>query len=188
MIRVWGTGLRTGNPRSQDMHGSSIVVGMSTKEHLVQNQSQSPDIGWRTDFFCLPLLRGHVGRRPFQPLLLTNKGSLRIEVLNISSSPLPESIVSGSRRSLRKTKIQNPQPTITGQHDVVGLEVSVEDFFFMSSSERLGDGFGDSDRFFDTQPLLLQSFSERLPFQVFQGDVGATLRQYPRCRWSRCWG
>ena len=88
--------------------------GMASREHLVEENAEREDVGARIDGLALCLLGRHVGRRPGKVSFTRfgDGGSLALH--------------QGSHW-FRETEVEHFDPPILGHHDVVGLQIPVND-------------------------------------------------------------
>ena len=107
------------------------------RDHLVQGDSESVDVGCLGDLAALQLLRGHVGGSAQD---LPRLGELAGARLRMPAGRQAEVGDHGPRAVL-----------LVHQHDVRGLQVAVHDPFAVCSLEGRDDLFGDRARFLELQ-------------------------------------
>jgi hypothetical protein len=76
---------------------------------------------------------------------------------------------------LGQAEVQHLDPAVTGHHNVSGLQIAVNDPFFMRSRKRIGQRVGNRDDLLDRQTTMRNELPERLPFDQFHGGKVDTI-------------
>jgi hypothetical protein len=74
-----------------------------------------------------------------------------------------------------QAEVEDPDGAVTADHDVLGLQVAVEEVLGVGGDHGLGDGQGDADSFGLAQALLLQALAQGLALEVFEDEVGGAI-------------
>ena len=139
--------------------GIDVVTleGRLAGQHLVEDDTEGVEVAPRVAPLALHLLRRHVVRRP------DRLGQAR-------PRHLPE------RRVERDAEVDELHPAVRGDHDVLGLEVAVDDAVVVQVGERVGDGDGQRDGGLAGQAALsAETVAQQLAVDVLHGEVEAAL-------------
>ena len=132
-------------------HRHVVVAAMrpSTREHLVENHTERPDVGRLVRSVAGQLFRGHVGDRADRDAGLRQPGQ---------------------SRELRDTEIENLDDAVVRDHQIGRLDVAVDDAGFMRLDEAPGYLRGDIDSRVCCERSTLNSLLERLALVAGHGE------------------
>ena len=138
-----------------DRHRRVAVKRRTPRQHFIHHNAQRVQIGACIDVCALRLLRRDIMHRPQR---LTRERILR-------------------GRDLRDAEIGDLHAAVLEDHDVVGLNVAVDDAAAVRVLQRLGDLRGKMQRLAPTQlPLLLHILLERDALDELHDDVVDVVR------------
>ena len=109
-----------------DRHWIVVSERLHTRKHLEHDDTQAVKIGARVDRLAVTLLRAHVVRRPKDE---STVGQFEIH-----------------RRVLGQSEINQCDAAVVAQHDVAGLQITVQHPRRVDPLQGAGNGGGDPQR------------------------------------------
>src|SRR5437870_5200424 len=135
-----------------------------TRHHFVKNHAETPDIGAFIDRRAARLFRRHV-----------THGSQYRPQIGLSechrSCPVRRSLGEGGFGKLCNPKVEHFYVTVWPKHDVLRLDIAMDNSRLMSGGERTRHLDGDVDSFTQLHWSPRQAFTERLAFYQLAGYV-----------------
>ena len=145
--------------RRERVGGRVPVEGSTTREHLEQQAAECPDVGPLVHGKAARLLGRHVGRRAEDSSRPCDR---RLERRRLRAGC--RSGLAVGRAGLRQPEVEDLDPAVRRQLDVGGLEIAVDDAFFVRLVERLRDLPGDRERLALRDRAALETAGEVLAF------------------------
>ena len=136
---------------------------MDAPDDFVQQAPEAEHIGPRVERFTAHLLRRHVGHGAGDDAGLGENGRG------------PGLAVSGQRQ-LRQAEVEHLHLRARRQHDVVWLDVAVDDPLPVRFRKRGRDLADDGERGLEVERLALQPGGQRLALDVLHGDEAVPVR------------
>ena len=140
---------RAGAQRVEERHGAADVVGQRAAEELVQDRPQRVDVAARIGQRAAGLLRGHVGGRAGDRALHG-----RARLLGADRGDRCPGVVVADRPG--EAPVHDVDLAEGAEHDVVRLEVPVDDAARVGVADRLGGLVEERDHPVEAQPRLLR--------------------------------
>ena len=140
------------------------------RQHFVQHAPERPDVGPFVNDLAPCLLRTHIARRAHHGTVARVVHGLRRRVCEVGR----RAIASG----LREAEVEDLHHAVRRDRDVGGLQVAVDNPFFVGDVEGLGDLPRDAQRVTNGQPRALRPLTrdiregvrERLPVHELENQ------------------
>ncbi len=146
-VTDWGVSLRMEEITEAESLAPERTL---SRRHLVENDAEGEDIRARIEGLPLRLLRRHVGDRSHNPPFLGSR--LRRKLAHPADHR--------TRLQLRQAEVQNLEPSLVAQHEIVGLQVSMKNPLLVGGGDRIGEGNRDLERNFASASPFLGISSE----------------------------
>ena len=140
------------------------VERRTTRNHLVEQDAEAPEVAARVDLEAAGLLRRHVARRAH------HHPGVRAKVQ-------PDPVRRPFRRGeLGEPEVEDLHVAVRAHHDVVRLDVAMDEAARMRGRERTGDLDADVDGLARRQRPPLQPLAERLALDELGHHVGPAVQ------------
>jgi hypothetical protein len=160
---------RVARDRDEHLHGRLADERAEPGEHLVEERAEGEDVAPRVEVHPHGLLRAHVGRRPHHAPFLRRVGRRVVELERLARRGLAR------LEELREAEIEDFDLAVLVQHDVLGLEIAVDDPLLVRLGQRARDGPRDAQRLGDAEPAARHLRLQRGPLDELHRDVDAAV-------------
>ncbi len=153
--------------RRHRVGGRVPAKGALAGKHLVENRAEGEDVRSDIGRPSPHLFRRHVIERPQHDSRLRAGGGRRRlrERTGFGLQPC----------QLGESEIEDLEPAVFGDEEVLGLQVPMNDSFVVGCGETLCHLEGVVDGLSRREPFIGQNFAQRLSFQKLADDVGRSL-------------
>jgi len=153
--------------RRDRLGGGRPVERPAAREHLVEDRAEREDVRSLVGRVALHLLGRHVAERPHHDAGLSAGGFGRQIRLRRAAPALVQ---------LREAEVEDLDPTVFREEEILGLEVAVDDPFLVRRCEAARDLNGEVDGLADRQRASRESRTERLALQELHDEDGTNGR------------
>ena len=147
--------------RGEDRQVGVAAEGPLPRGHLVEEDAEGEDVGAAVHGQALRLLRGHVGHRPHDAPVLRHRLRLAGRLVAVVGRVVAQ---------LGQPEVEHLEPPVRGQHDVLGLEVPVQDALAVGRAHRVGEGDGEREEPLHREPARRDLLAEGLALDVLHGE------------------
>ena len=164
--------------RVHRVHRADSAEGELARDHLVEDDAQGENVRGLPEGRPAGLFGAHVGGRPddgsdHRP----RRGEARIQGRGprLDLRPGDPGALLLADRARRQPEIQELGVAVGRDHDVVGLDVAVDDVRAVGVAQALGDLQGDLDRAQEVELLAGDQLADGLALDELHDDVGRPL-------------
>ncbi len=129
--------------------------GPVAREHFVEQRAERKQIGARVDRLSADLFRRHVAHRAHDGTGVGHRGGCRGRFRGAGVF----------RQALGEAEIENLDPAVSEDEDVLGLQIPMHDAAVVSRGQSASDVRRRFDRFAHRQRAAIQMVAERFPFE-----------------------